>query len=222
MINVYMRGTLHHSAKMAYSRLANDDKSSTVEDRVSVDLENDQQTSSTTLGQFRCRLLHIIAFSTYTILFISAYAWLPRTVYSDGECIRRSSSWCKFPFPLLSPTHNWPRLLIAQCFFQIAPALAAIKYLDTRFDGRVFGADSVYKGPPLPELETAWDRISQVSPFALSESSVEKIGKKQEGIVKVGEERYLGNLEVYHQLHCLVSLLQGRIFQDTDTSTQFL
>lgn len=80
-----------------------------------------------------------------------------------------------------------------------------MKYQDTTFDGRVFGARSMYKGASSPELDAAWDRISQVKPFALSEDGVRKFRRKKEDIVKAGDEGYLANLEVYHQLHCLVS-----------------
>lgn len=81
-----------------------------------------------------------------------------------------------------------------QCLHSLAPALPAVKYREKTFDGRVFEAESIYKGAPSPELDAAWERISQVKPFVLSGEEVEKVRKKKENVVKVGDEGYLANL----------------------------
>ncbi len=59
----------------------------------------------------------------------------------------------------------------------------------------------MYKGAPNPELDVAWVRISQVEHLTLAEKGVQNVRRKKEEIVTAGDEGYLANLDMYHQLH---------------------
>ncbi|PPQ65051.1 hypothetical protein CVT26_015747 [Gymnopilus dilepis] len=91
----------------------------------------------------------------------------------------------------------------------VAPANEAIEYNRelTMFNG-TFNFPSEFRGPPTPEIDAAWMRISQgVKPTRLTLEQVLKIGKfDTPSKVKFREEDgggYMASMEVTHQLHCL-------------------
>lgn len=133
--------------------------------------------------------------------------------------------WCKLGF-----FHSF-------CFFFsnviiIAPALEAVEYVDQDFADS-FNSTSIYRGPPNPEREAAWDKLTysksfRPSPIHYKELSIalttmnyvehgievpesELAGLNRspaDNLKKVPKEvgnGYVGILEVFHQLHCLVS-----------------
>ena len=54
--------------------------------------------------------------------------------------------------------------------------------------------------------------LTTEDPFPVSASEVIKVGKSLESTIKYQEEKggqYAANLEVFHQLHCLVSCPRG-------------
>jgi hypothetical protein len=98
-----------------------------------------------------------------------------------------------------------------------SPALNAVSYHKETFHGK-FLAPSMYRGEPRPELEKAWKkvandglrsiRIPKEDLFRLNKTVSKDIvgfGKEQEVEVHDAE----GFLEVFHQLHCLVSKKGG-------------
>lgn len=68
---------------------------------------------------------------------------------------------------------------------------------------------SPYRGPPSPEVDAAWQRISIFRPLNLqvSESEFLRIGKSPETAAKNSDEfrgDYFLQPEFAHQLHCVV------------------
>ncbi|KAL1964931.1 hypothetical protein VTN77DRAFT_6284 [Rasamsonia byssochlamydoides] len=67
---------------------------------------------------------------------------------------------------------------------------------------------SIYRGPPSPEIDAAWNHISyDMGVFALTEEEALKAGL-HEGDVRIpagyqGGGEYMASLELTHQLHCV-------------------
>ncbi|KAJ8125183.1 hypothetical protein O1611_g8458 [Lasiodiplodia mahajangana] len=99
-----------------------------------------------------------------------------------------------------------------QCGIQTSiwsPANEAIEY-EVVGPQNPFAHKSPYRGPPTPELETAWDDLWLHGSFRFPEDKLHLINRT----VDLGNDRSLkpwhdgkggfhGQLEVYHQLHCL-------------------
>lgn len=88
-----------------------------------------------------------------------------------------------------------------------SPALEAVQYRTTIFNG-TFGLDSVYRGPPSPDIDAAWERIStRPKPIRIARDTLARIGKAETpSMVRFREADgggYMGAVEVMHQLHCL-------------------
>jgi len=116
------------------------------------------------------------------------------------------------------------------CCHILAPAEPVIEYITRTFHGAA-DLKSVYKGTPRKELDDAWDRLvpgsgklwttlqgscwfwNLVLPgptLRISEEELGLIGKDatEDAAVKIPAEfggGYWATLEVFHQLHCLVS-----------------
>ncbi|EED83399.1 predicted protein [Postia placenta Mad-698-R] len=73
-----------------------------------------------------------------------------------------------------------------------------------RFNGSLT-YPSIFRGSPSPELDAAWDRISTVRPIAITDDDLSRAGKPiLPSLVKINNDgRYIAELEVVHQLHCL-------------------
>jgi hypothetical protein len=65
-----------------------------------------------------------------------------------------------------------------------------------------------YRGPPRPELDKAWEDLLQNINIRLTASDLRKIDRRSTKLSD-GSDTYLGQLTVYHQLHCLKSLRQA-------------
>ncbi|KAG1740969.1 hypothetical protein EDB19DRAFT_1707111, partial [Suillus lakei] len=75
-----------------------------------------------------------------------------------------------------------------------SPANVAIEPMIIRFNGTL-DFPSIYRGPPSPEIDTAWNRISRdvgVTDFRSKVRYPDKVGGG-----------YMVSVEVGHQLHCL-------------------
>lgn len=112
--------------------------------------------------------------------------------------------------------------------FYPAPAQEAIDYHTVKFNG-TFDVGSIYRGAPSPELDAAWNRLTEhgnhqrlcilstihtdnrllVQPTRISKAMLTKMGKEDRpSLVKFREEDgggYMASVETVHQLHCLVS-----------------
>ncbi|GAW20493.1 hypothetical protein ANO14919_099990 [Xylariales sp. No.14919] len=72
---------------------------------------------------------------------------------------------------------------------------------------------SIARLPPGPEADAAWKRFEEIRTVVISKSDVQRMGKdltkaatfpdEQWGF---GEDAYMGQLDIVHQLHCLNSL----------------
>ncbi|KAI3323785.1 hypothetical protein HD806DRAFT_522347 [Xylariaceae sp. AK1471] len=99
-----------------------------------------------------------------------------------------------------------------QCGIQTtiwSPANEAIEYEMTELENG-FAHESVYRGPPTPEREKAWERLWRTGDYRFPEEQLSLINRT----VDLGNNRtlkpwhdgkggYHGQLEVFHQLHCL-------------------
>jgi hypothetical protein len=69
--------------------------------------------------------------------------------------------------------------------------------------------NSIFRGPPSPELDAAWERISSLMPHAISSSDVVRLGKDPARTAMwpedwgFGPDAHLGELDVLHTIHCL-------------------
>ncbi|KAF9819584.1 hypothetical protein IEO21_02048 [Rhodonia placenta] len=85
-----------------------------------------------------------------------------------------------------------------------SPALEAVEYHSTLFNGSLT-YPSEYRGVPTSEIDAAWDRISTVVAFPITEDELSNTGKPaRPSLAKfVDGKGYAAELEVVHQLHCL-------------------
>lgn len=72
----------------------------------------------------------------------------------------------------------------------------------------------IYRQPPSPEVDQAWDAISDIQYIAVDRDAMHKLGKDPELGVKfpeewgLGRDMYMMELDSQHQLHCLNQLRQ--------------
>ncbi|MCJ1263254.1 hypothetical protein MMC22_003124 [Lobaria immixta] len=78
---------------------------------------------------------------------------------------------------------------------------------------------SIYRGPPSPKGDEAWNQLINVSPFNLGAHKLREIGAPSDSAMLSREAGggYLANLAVFHQLHCLKNLWQHTYFEYYET-----
>ncbi|RYC60887.1 hypothetical protein CHU98_g5324 [Xylaria longipes] len=77
----------------------------------------------------------------------------------------------------------------------------------------------IYRLPPSPAVDEAWDRITRVNLISISENEIRKLGKDPSLTIQSPESwwskswggGYMGQIDVFHQIHCLNMLRQGLI-----------
>lgn len=72
-----------------------------------------------------------------------------------------------------------------------------------------FAHQTEYRGPPTPELETAWDRLWNRGSMELPLGKPSLLNRTEDELSHVHNDEtrgYRSLLEVFHQLHCLVTL----------------
>ncbi|KAE9975746.1 hypothetical protein EG328_002998 [Venturia inaequalis] len=87
-----------------------------------------------------------------------------------------------------------------------APALEAVEYEEMDFTA-IFNSTSIYRGPPTPEREKAWTRLTYKHGIEVPADKLALLNRTDLDHIKhvptsVGTG-YRGILEVFHQLHCL-------------------
>ncbi|RAL04921.1 oxidase ustYa family protein [Aspergillus ibericus CBS 121593] len=102
---------------------------------------------------------------------------------SDLQCAKQLSSW----------SNMWD----------------AVEFYEGDFDN-AFAHPSIYRGPPTPEREYAWDRLWNYGTIAVSAEGIAALNKTHRGphvTIKSDaddeEPKYGALVEVFHQLHCL-------------------
>lgn len=74
---------------------------------------------------------------------------------------------------------------------------------------------SVFKGEPRPELDDAWNRITNGGVFSVGEETLQLLNVTSENSVRLPAVQgggYIASLEMFHQLHCLVSTSRARTY----------
>ncbi|KAH8805226.1 hypothetical protein F5884DRAFT_859835 [Xylogone sp. PMI_703] len=69
-----------------------------------------------------------------------------------------------------------------------------------------FGQPSIYRGQPNPDLDAAWEEISDSGVFSVTEEEMARIGKLSNSSVMLPPEaggNYMASMEAVHQMHCL-------------------
>ncbi|KAJ8121333.1 hypothetical protein ONZ43_g2184 [Nemania bipapillata] len=76
---------------------------------------------------------------------------------------------------------------------------------------------SIYVGQPSPEVDAAWDRIQEPMIWGVSGDDVRRVGKDASKAVKYdsawgfGDDLYMVEVDVFHQIHCLNVLRKGLV-----------
>jgi len=82
------------------------------------------------------------------------------------------------------------------------------------FNGALWDNTTIWRQPPSPEVDAAWDYISTegVEVITVSESAVVNSGKDPSISIKAppswgaGDDAYVAQVDVFHQIHCLNEL----------------
>lgn len=67
----------------------------------------------------------------------------------------------------------------------------------------------IFRQPPSPEVDAAWDRLANVRPIPITRKDVILLGKDPDQASKFpesfgfGRDAYIGRLDVFHVIHCL-------------------
>ncbi|KAH8422451.1 oxidase ustYa family protein [Aspergillus melleus] len=115
-------------------------------------------------------------------------------------------------------THNIDNSLLKKTS-SYSPILdkLTIPFRETRTHGNFFADDppSLFQLPPSPEVDAAWDRISDTHAIVLSREEIVKMGRGPDEQWRFppeygyGDDAYMGLLDVFHHLHCLNAMRQA-------------
>lgn len=192
-----------------------------------VDLENEEWLSTTTSDERRQSPLRAkFSQCNATCIFLVAiivsmliyFGFVFDKRQTDQECAAQLSIWCtsyKATSSVMSRT-NTP----------VAPVLEAVEYVSYDFSN-AFDGKSPFRGPPTAELEARWENLTFSRYLLLRWYGVIANHESLEHAVTIPPERfkdlnrwddthyrpnpdgYGALVEVFHQLHCLVSDLLG-------------
>ena len=84
----------------------------------------------------------------------------------------------------------------------VGPAWEAIKWEPRLFESQIEASNS-FKGPPRPELDEAWNKLLGPTSIRVSKETLDRINRTS--VPLLDGSGYMAGLDVYHQLHCLVS-----------------
>ncbi|KAL6690465.1 hypothetical protein J3F84DRAFT_353365 [Trichoderma pleuroticola] len=104
-----------------------------------------------------------------------------------------------------------------------SPALEAVEYVDVQFQNK-FNEKSIYRGKPTPELERAWLDLWNFGPVNIPLDKLDALNKSNEVDWKRAKPEagggVIGNLEIFHQIHCLDLVRQYTYRDEYDYSKQ--
>ncbi|KAH6949452.1 hypothetical protein DER45DRAFT_495151 [Fusarium avenaceum] len=130
---------------------------------------------------------NILLFTTSLCLFMAPYFGVSLT--SDMDHIRKTSFY--------------------------SPVLDSINFelKSTEVEGGLFEAKNPSRWrnslKPDPAVDEAWEDLENIRVFPISESEVRRLGKDPELVVKfppeygLGDNAYMGQIDMFHQIHCL-------------------
>ncbi|KAF3318433.1 hypothetical protein TWF173_007841 [Orbilia oligospora] len=78
---------------------------------------------------------------------------------------------------------------------------------------------SIFRLPPSPEVDKAWDSVSEVALFTITTKDVIKMGKDPSQTVRLPEssgfppDTHLAQFDTVHQIHCLNALRKAAFFK---------
>ena len=93
--------------------------------------------------------------------------------------------------------------------------LIDIPLLTKTMNGTLMDVDPVpfSRQAPSPSVDAAWDRISTRNPIVIGRSDVLALGKDPDNAARwpasFGADKYVGKIDVFHQIHCLNMLRQS-------------
>jgi hypothetical protein len=189
-----------------------------------------------TCGRNHHQWLILLATQLFLLSLVASVSFLlarGNVVINDSICTTRLHTWCKsFSAPyvtLVIPLHDaetrvvsavmlaWISVGVLKLLMRrltlTAPALEAVSYHQELFDGR-FHAPSAYRGTPSPGLEAAWERITTEMGrgFRVRKDDLYRLRKEPSETIWGFTNDTSGDaqamLEIFHQLHCLVSPIQ--------------
>lgn len=105
-----------------------------------------------------------------------------------------------------------------------APVLdTEIPLVDRKVAGDLFpaddGTDLLGRAEPGPATDERWEDFEYQRKFALTGEQVQRLGKDPAKVVKfppeygLGDDAYMGALDIFHQIHCL-NILRQEAFKD--------
>jgi hypothetical protein len=119
-----------------------------------------------------------------------------------------SASLCS---PVLSDSH----------ITAVFPGLASTSFAEVEFDGRLRDNNSIYRMPPSPAVDAAWDEVSAEgfeamtvpASMIIDSKKNPKISLKAPSVWGYGDDAYVVQVDVFHQIHCL-NELRKEIYYD--------
>lgn len=136
------------------------------------------------------RLAKYVLLGVLFTLYSVALATYAHKKPSDNECGRQTSLW--------------------------SPLNEAIDYYEADISND-FDQQSIYRGPPNPELERAWSELWRIDPVAFPADKLPLVNRSEQvlngrKLARLGDGSedapIAANFEVFHQLHCLNYLRQ--------------
>ena len=95
----------------------------------------------------------------------------------------------------------------------------ALSYRTQQVNGTLLNThNSIYRQPPSPEVDAAWERLGNIDATSISSADVLALGKDVSKVAKypddfgLGPDAYVAELDVLHQIHCLNALRRDVYF----------
>ncbi|EAW06843.1 oxidase ustYa family protein [Aspergillus clavatus NRRL 1] len=211
---------LNSTHSPTYSHLPSESKELLSEDDTSSSSSSSSIPPRTRTRNWRILLLLSTNLALFlTSLGILAYAFHELSALKhniDNRLVRQTSAYCIVP---PNPFHHYqitnpplPPPLPAPLLDTLPLPLST-----TTTNGSFWpqSPPSLFQLPPSPEVDAAWDRIADTHAFALTREQVRRLNKDPAELYRfpasygLGDEAYMGLLDVFHQLHCLNHLRQA-------------
>ena len=94
-----------------------------------------------------------------------------------------------------------------------------LSYHTQKINGTLLNThDSIYRKPPSPAVDAAWDRLASLDSTSITRADVLALGKDPSTVAKyppsfgLGPDAYVAELDVLHQIHCLNGLRRDVYF----------
>lgn len=139
-------------------------------------------------------IIHLFFACIYTTLFFAVWEQTrPEEKGASGYHDTHSQAYSK--------TFLLTKILLAKNLQ--GPAWKALKW-ETRLLNNQLDVSNPYKGLPRPEFEKAWDELLEPTAIKVDHETLERINRTS--VPLLDGSGYMAALDVFHQLHCLVSL----------------